>query len=49
MTRLREAWGRLAGRTATEALTAIFGEVNAFRGLAEQQDDMTLVAVCGAS
>lgn len=48
MTRLRDAWGRLAGRTSTETLVAIFAEVDAFRGLAEPQDDMTLVAVCGA-
>lgn len=46
--RLREAWARLAGRTPVETVAAIFAEVDAFRGITEQKDDMTLVAVSTA-
>jgi sigma-B regulation protein RsbU (phosphoserine phosphatase) len=43
--RLVDVVGGLGGRAAAEVVEVVAGEVEAFRGAADQNDDMTVVAV----
>jgi len=43
--RLRATWARAGAWTPDRAMAAIFAEVESFRGLAQQSDDITIVVV----
>jgi len=43
--RLRAVWARVGAGPADAALAAIYAEVEAFRGMADQSDDITIVVV----